>query len=339
MMRLPPFQYVAPESLEQACRFMEEYGSESKLMAGGTDLVPSLKLGNLAPRHIVNLSAIPHLDEIGFDERSGLHLGALVKLHSLEKSPVILEKYPAIAQAATCVGSPQLREMGTVGGNLNIETRCLYYNQPDFWRAFRPTCIKMGGDTCNAIGGGRKCFAVFSGDLAPVMIALGARATLVSAQGERNVAVKELYTGNGAKPLSMKPEEILIGIDLPAPEKGTSSSYSKFAVRKAIDFPLASVATLVTLDGEEKVCRAARVVIGAVGTRPEEVEGIGELLEEKRLTYELIEEAARLAFKAARPIANRGSSPSYRKRMIEVLLRRALSSALSDTELGKEHMR
>jgi 4-hydroxybenzoyl-CoA reductase subunit beta len=328
MIRLPKFLYVEPGSLEEVCLFLEGHGRESRLMAGGTDLLPAMKLGLSAPKWLVNTSALPGLDQVEFDEGSGLRIGASVKISALARDALVRQKYPSVAQAARCVGSPQLRQMGTVGGNLSIDTRCDYYNQPDFWRDCKPKCIKMGGETCNAIGGGRKCFAVFSGDLAPVLITLDARIRLVSAREERTIPLSELYTGNGANPCAIKPEEILVSVEAPAVAAGAFATYSKFAVRKAIDFPLAGVATLLTLEGKEKLCRAAKVVIGAVGPRPDEVKAIGQLLEGKKLSLQLIEEASSLAFKAAKPVTNRGSSPAYRKLMIKVLVRKALRQAL-----------
>jgi 4-hydroxybenzoyl-CoA reductase subunit beta len=328
MMRLPKFSYVEPRSLEEACLFLAEHGPKSKLVAGGTDLLPSMKLGLSAPAWLVSTSSLPQLDQVEFDKGTGLRIGASVTLNALEKHDLVQEKFPAIAAAARSVGSPQLRRMGTVGGNLNIDTRCDYYNQPGFWRDCKPTCIKAGGETCNAINGGRKCFAVFSGDLAPALIALDAKVRLVSAHGERTIPLNELYTGNGASPRAIKPEEILVHVEVPALPAGTITAYAKFAVRKAIDFPLASVGALVALEGKEKLCRAARVVIGGVGMRPDEVKTIAQLLEGNKLSRELIEEASDLAFKAARPVANRGSSPSYRKLMVKALVRKALRQAL-----------
>ena len=328
MMRLPKFLYVEPRSLEEACLFLEEHGPESKLVAGGTDLLPSMKLGLAAPTWLISTGSLPQLDQVEFDEGTALRIGASVTLNALEKNLLVREKFSAIAQAARSVGSPHLRQMGTVGGNLSIDTRCDYYNQPDFWRDCKPRCIKMGGETCNAIGGGRKCFAVFSGDLAPALIALDARVRLVSVREERTIPLSELYTGNGAKPRATRPGEVLVGVEVPALPAGAVSTYAKFAVRKAIDFPLANVATLLALEGKEKFCRAAKVVIGAVGPRPEEVKAIGQLLEGKKLSLQLIEEASSLAFKAAKPIANRGSSSAYRKLMIKALVRKALRQAL-----------
>ncbi len=278
----------------------------------------------------MSLSSIPGLDNFRFEETSGLQIGPLVKIQSLEKDTLILEKYPSIAKAAGEVGSRQLREMGTVGGNLSLDTRCYYYNQSDFWRSCRPTCIKMGGETCNAVGGGKKCFAVFSGDLAPALIALNATIKLVSAKGERSLLLKDYYTGDGAKPIAREPGEILVRIDVPPMPKKTHTCYLKYRIRKSIDFPIADVATFVTFNGDGNVVREARFVIGAVGAKPHEAVEIGRLLAGKSLTDGLMDEAAELAFKAAKPVANTASSFAYRKRMIRVMVKRALHQALDE---------
>jgi 4-hydroxybenzoyl-CoA reductase subunit beta len=330
-MRLPAFQYVEPRSIDEACLFLEEHGQESKIMGGGTDLLPSMKQRIFKPKYLVNLGGIPNLDRIEFDEGSGLRIGALVKLRSLETYPIILKRYPMIRQAAGEVGSVQIRQMASIGGNHCLDTRCYYYNQSNFWRKCLPRCIKMGGDKCNAIGGGTKCFAVFSGDLAPPLMALGAKIKILSARGERTLLLSEFYTGNGAKPMALGPEEVLVSIEVPAMPKKVFSSYLKYRIRRSIDFPLASVATILILEGKEKVCRKARLVIGAVGTKPEEVKGIQELLEGKRVGSPMIDKASELAFKATKPIANVGSSPSYRKRMIKLFIEKTLKQALEES--------
>jgi 4-hydroxybenzoyl-CoA reductase subunit beta len=331
-MRLPDLRYIEPKSIEEACLFLKEHSQESRIMGGGTDLLPSMKQRIFKPKHVLNLCTIPDLNRIEFNERSGLRIGALVKLRTLEKDPLILKKYPMIAQAAGEVGSVQLREMGTVGGNLSLDTRCYYYNQSDFWRKCRPICIKMGGDICNAVGGGKKCFAIFSGDLAPALIALGAKIKLVSAKGERILSLREYYTGDGANPFTREPEEILMSVEAPTLPKWTSGCYLKYRIRRSIDFPLAGVATRATLDNQNKVCLEAKVVIGAVGTRPEEIGRIEELLSGKRMTDSVIEEASETAFKAAKPIANAASSPSYRKKMIKVMVEKALRQTLGKSD-------
>lgn len=327
-MRLPDFQYVAPKSIQEASLFLKDHAQETKVMGGGTDLLPSMKQGIFRPKYVVHMEAIPNLDRIEFVENVGLRIGALVKLRSLEKDPLILKRYPIIRQAASEVGSVQLRQMGTVGGNLSLDTRCYYYNQSQFWRSCRPRCIKMGGETCNAIGGGTKCFAIFSGDLATALIALGAKIKLISSQGERNILLNDYYTGNGTRPLTLDHHEVLVDVEVPHIPKEAFTFYLKYRIRRSIDFPIANVAAMLILDGKEEVCREARVVIGAVGPKPEEVEAIGGLLKGRRLESSIIEEASDLAFKAAKPAPNAASSPSYRKKMIKFFVKKILKQVL-----------
>lgn len=328
-MRLPDFTYFEPKSIDEAITFLKENCKESKIIGGGTDLLPSMKQRIFKPKYIVNLAPIEDLDRIEFDERSGLRIGPMVKIRSLEKDPLIINRYPIIARAAGEIGSIQLREMGTVGGNLCLDTRCYYYNQSDFWRKCRPTCIKMGGERCNAVSGGKKCFSVFSGDLAPALMALGAKVKILSFNGERIIPLSELYTGDGAKPLTIDPHEILIEISVPPLYSGTYNTYLKYRIRKAIDFPVASVASVIRLNKGDKVCEDIKVVIGAVGPRPEEIKAIEELLKGKRIERSLIESASDFAFKGTRPINNVASSPSYRKRMIKIFVEKALQEAMA----------
>jgi len=338
-MRLPDFQYVEPRSIEEACLFLKEHGQEARIMGGGTDLLPSMKQRIFQPKYLVYLGSIRNIDRMEFDEGKGLSIGSMVKLRSIETDSLILEKYPVIGKAASAVGSAQIREMGTVGGNLSLDTRCYYYNQSEFWRKCRSTCIKMGGETCNAIGGGTKCFSVFSSDLAPVMMLLGAKIKLCSAWGERILPLSDFYTGNGAKPLSMKPEEVLVSVEIPAIAKQALCTYLKYQIRNSIDFPLASVAAMIVTDGMQEICREAKVVISAIGTKPEEVKSIPELLEGRRLEKSLIEEASDLSFRMAKPIANVASSPSYRRRVIKVFVQAALSELCErgfKNQCGKE---
>ncbi len=328
-MQLPQFTYVEPESLKEAAQFLQQKGPASRIMGGGTDILPSMKQRIYAPEYVVSLEAITDLGQIKFNENSGARLGPSVKLGSLASNLKIQKRFPILAQAARAVGSPQLREMGTLGGNLCLDTRCIYYNQSATWRSCRPACIKMGGKVCNAIGSGKKCFAVFSGDLAPALIALDARVVLLSAGKERTILLNDLYSGDGTRPLTIQSDEILAGVEIPGQSNGALGTYLKYRIRKSIDYPLASVATALSIDGPDKTCREARVVIGAVGRRPLKIKGIDALLKDKILNDALIEEASQLAFKAARPIENTAGSPTHRKLMIKVLVKKAFNQLLA----------
>ena len=324
-MQLPPFQFVEPQSIDETLHFLEEHGRESKLIAGGTDMLPSMKQRIYSPKYIVDLEHIGEMDQILFDGRSGLQLGALVKLHTVETNGQIADKLPILSQAAAAVGSPQLRLMGTVGGNLCLDTRCYYYNQSNSWRKTRPKCIKLGGDVCNAIGSGKKCFAVFSGDLASALIVLDAQICLRSVRGERKLALRDFYTGDGAKPIDIKPDEILWRVMVPPQENRIAGIYLKYRIRKSIDYPLAAIAAVLRLDGKDNICRDARVVINAVGARPTMVSAVSQLMEGQPISGSLIENASQLAFKAARPIKNTASSPEHRKLIIKALVTKALN--------------
>ena len=332
-MRFAAFQHVAPESLDAALRFLSDHARETKVIAGGTDLVPSMKQGLFKPKYLMSLDGVEGLSGIEFDEEKGLSVGPLVKLRALETNRPIADRYPVIRQAATAVAAPQLRAMGTVGGNLILDTRCCYYNQSDFWRSCRPTCIKMGGETCNAVGGGKKCFAAFRGDLAPALVALGATVKVASPQGERTVSLCDLYTGDGAKPFRMEPEELLVEIRVPAPQKNSWAAYFKYRNRRSIDFPLASVAARFVLDPSGTMCRGATVVIGGVSSSPMEVTGVAGLIEGKGFDPRLAAEASELAAREARPVENvLGSSRAQRRRMIQAFVLKAVEQGLTAHE-------
>lgn len=331
-MGLSAFRYVSPDTLEEALSFLDQHAGEAKVLAGGTDLLPSMKQGLFGPRYLVALQKVAGLRGIEFKKQAGLRLGAMTRLREMETSAVIAEHYPMLRQAANAVGSPQLRHMGTVGGNLALDTRCCYYNQSADWRKARETCLKVGGTTCHAVGGGKRCFAVFSGDLAPALLALGASVTLVSRAVTKVVPLRELYTGDGMGPFRLAGNEILSEIQVPPPPPGSRSVYHKHRTRKAIDFPLASVAAVVALGSGDKTCQHARMALSGVASRPIEVEGLGALLEGKPLDGELAREAASLAARQAKPVENLlGSSRIQRKRMVEALAERALRNAQQST--------
>lgn len=183
MMSLPKMDYQAPATLSEAVALLNEHGREAKVLAGGTDLVVACKLRNVKPRLLVSLGGIPALKGISFDAKDGLTIGAMTSLHELRYHPSVVNNYPALAEAAAVVGATQLQHMGTLGGNICLETRCMYYNQSESWRKSRAVCLKMGGSVCHVVTKGKKCYAVFSGDTAPALMALGAALRLASSSG------------------------------------------------------------------------------------------------------------------------------------------------------------
>ena len=261
---------------------------------------------------------------IRFHEGEHLIIGAMTSLHDLRSDSLISGTYPALSQAAALVGTTQLQSMGTIGGNLCLNTRCIYYNQSERWRRSRDVCFKMGGDLCHVVPKGKECYAIFSGDTVPALIALDAEVKLVSNTEERWVSVSKLYTGDGKEPLALKSGDLVSEIRLPQPTKSQSSTYLKYREREAIDFPMVGVA--VRMDAsDDGICTACRVVLNAVDCGPAEVREARELLEGKAPTSDLIQEVAAEAEKRAHPVANTpGSTPAYRRKLAGILTHRAL---------------
>ena len=333
MMRLPKLDYTAPTAIADVCSLLEQHGEEARVLSGGTDLLPACKLRNIMPGLLISLGGIQELKGIRFQEGEGLKIGAMTSLHDVRHDPFIVDHFPALVQAAAAVGTVQLQHMGTLGGNLCLNTRCIFYNQSDSWRKSREVCFKMGGDVCHVVPKGKKCYAVFSGDTAPALIALDAQVKLMNGSGERIMPAGELYTGDGMEPIALKHNEILSEIRLPPPADRQSSVYLKYRQREAIDFPLVGVAVRMDSD-EDGVCTDCKIVLNAVGPAPIEIAGAGELIKGKAPTDKLINQAAERAVEGAHPVANTaGSTPSYRRKMAGILTRRALLAAASSLGL------
>jgi 4-hydroxybenzoyl-CoA reductase subunit beta len=335
MMRLPRFEYISPGTVKEICGLLKRYCSEARILAGGTDLLVACKLRIESPAYLIGLKKIEELKGIRLVKREGLKIGAMTSLSEIRDNPIVIKHYTALSQAARSVGAPQIQEMGTIGGNLCLNTRCIYYNQSDTWRKVRERCLKMGGKVCHVIPKGKKCCAVFSGDMAPSLLALGAKVKLVRGLGERLIPVENLYSGDSKEPISLKVGEFLSEIILPPPVEKQSSIYLKYRLRGGIDFPLAGVA--VRVDSNEKGnCTDCKVVLTGVGSLPVVVPGVGESLEGKSLNEEMISQTSQMAVESAHPVPNAsGSTPTYRRRMVGILTKRALFCLAKD--LGMIH--
>ena len=320
MMRLPPFRYAAPGTAEDAARLLADYGPLAMAVAGGTDLFPNMKRGQFTPKVLVALRNVEEAS--GLHANGGLDIGALTTLSEVAASPVVNARWPAVARSAGLVSSPPLRNVGTIGGNLCVDTRCNYYNQSEFWRASIGYCMKKDGDICLVAPGSSKCWALSSSDTAPVMITLDAEVLLVGPDGERRIPVKALYGPDGIEYLAKKPEEILTEIHVPE-RAGWRVTYRKLRRRGSIDFPILGVAAAVRL-GAGNLVEDARVVLGAVHTHPVEAVEAQEFLRGKRLDRETIELAAGIAYKPAKPLDNADLAYAWRKRMARIEVARAL---------------
>ncbi len=321
MMRLPPFTYLAPRTVADAARVLAERGPEAMLVAGGTDLYPNMKRRQFEPRVLVGLRGIPETAGVRGSAREGFAIGATTTLSDVARHPAIARDVPALATAAGLVSSPQLRNMGTLGGNVCVDTRCNYYNQSFAWRKAVGFCMKKDGDICLVAPGSPRCWAVSSSDTAPVLWSLGATVRLVSASGERTISLSALYRDDGIEYLAKRRDEILAEIVVPAAE-GWKSIYLKLRRRGSFDFPVLGVAVAAQVDGDR--VRDARIVLGAVASLPREAKAAAAALIGERLTPELIARVADLAAGPSKPLDNTDYAHFYRKKMTRVFVARAL---------------
>jgi 4-hydroxybenzoyl-CoA reductase subunit beta len=322
MMRLPKFSYLVPRTIGEAVRLMGEAGPAGQFVAGGTDLYPNMKRRQQTPKTVIAVGRIPELRRIEGDGREGLRIGAGVSLTEIVEHPVVNRDYPAVARAARLISTPTLRNMGTVGGNLLLDTRCNYYDQNYEWRKGINFCLKKDGDVCWVAPGSEKCWAVQSSDLVPLMVALGARLRFVSTVGDRLVEAAGVYRDDGIEYLRKRPEELLAEIHLP-PVGGTRAVYKKLRRRGAFDFPVLGVAASVEVDGGGTVGRA-RVVLGGIAPAPLEVEAAASALVGGRLEEESVRAAAEACYLRARPLDNTDHLMNYRKQMARPFVLRAL---------------
>jgi len=333
VMRLPPFRYLAPTSLGEAASMLATLGPEAMVVAGGTDLYPNMKRRQQTPRVLIGLRALPELRALR--NGKGASVGAALTLAEVTRSPLLSRHYPALATAAALVSTPHLRSMGTLGGNLCLDTRCNYYDQSYHWRKSIDFCLKKDGAICWVAPGSSRCWAVSSSDCAPVAVALGASVRLVSSRGERVLPATELFRDDGIAYLTRQPDEILAEIILP-PADGWRSSYQKLRRRGSFDFPILGVAAAVR--EEDGVVAEARLVLGAVGSSPTDVSDKARALVGQRLTTDAIEAVAESAGRAARPLDNTDLNYGWRKRMARVYVRRALReiAGLPPSDASKE---
>jgi 4-hydroxybenzoyl-CoA reductase subunit beta len=255
--------YHVPDTLEQALALLSEHRAAAALLAGGTDLVPALKYRVLQAYHLVSLKRIPGLRHISISQHGDLSIGAFATLRDVAVSPLVRTVCPALAEAASLAGSPLLRNRGTLGGNVCLDTRCWYYNQTEAWRANRGSCQKAAGKQCYVNEKQNRCVALFSADTPPALIVAGALATLIGPQGERTIPVEALYSGDGLRPLAKAEAEILTKITVPAAVTRWGTAYIKYSVRDSIDFPVLGVAAAVEMSTDGTIAEARIAFTGA----------------------------------------------------------------------------
>jgi len=330
MLRLPKFRVATPTRVDEAVRLLAEAGDKALIVAGGTDLVPNLKHELFTPELLVSLARIPELTGVREDAEGWLHLGAMTTLAEVAASAVVRDAAPALAQAASLVAGPQLRTMGTLGGNVLLDTRCQWYNQTYFWRQALGFCLKKDGTQCHVVEGGSKCVAAASNDTAPALMTLGAELVFVGPAGRRVVPIDDFWVADGTYNKKLEPGEILVEVRLPrrARQRG---AYGKLRERGSIDFPLLGVAVRLGLAADGTI-DDADIVLTALQARPVRIKRSAELL--RGTAAAAADREARLvalgeaAYKQVHPLPNIPGDHEWRREMVPVYVRRTVAAAL-----------
>ena len=328
MMRLPKFEYRTPRTIAEAVKIIGDTGPEAQFVAGGTDLYPNMKRRQQTPRTVISVMRLPELNRVTGARGQGLAIGASVTLTDICENEIIKRDYPVIASAARTISTPILRNMGTIGGNLLLDTRCNYYDQNYEWRKGINFCLKKDGDVCWVAPGSSKCWAVQSSDLVPVMVAIGAKFRLMSTLGERLIDAAGFYNDDGIDYLRKRPDELLVDIHLP-PTNGWRASYQKLRRRGAFDFPVLGVAACIhysTGSGSDRISEVtdAKIVLGAIAPSPIDVSEAAQALIGKSFDEQSIQAAAEACYNKARPLDNTDFVMNWRKQMARQYTLRAL---------------
>jgi 4-hydroxybenzoyl-CoA reductase subunit beta len=324
MLRLPRFSYLRPGSATEAAQLLAEHGARARLVAGGTDLLPKMKRGQQEPEILVGLGHLPELRQVRATDSGGFDIGAGVTLSEVVAHPQLAAGYPGYVRAAGLVSSPALRNAGTVGGNLCVDTRCNYYDQSYEWRLAAGFCLKKGGEVCRVAPAFTRCRAIASSDTAPAAMVLGATVVLVGPSGQREVPLASMYRDDGRLYLTKADDEVLTTLRLPAPGRWRSS-YVKVRRRDSIDFPVVGVAVALRLSG--LVVEACRIVLTAVASAPLDVSDAAGPLLGRRLDDVLLQEVAARAAKPAKPLDNADLSYVWRKRITGKAVEQAIREA------------
>ncbi len=317
---LDDFGWERPASAAEAVALLSAQPG-ARLVAGGTDLLPNLRRGLDRPARLIDVSALPGLAGVTPDRDGGFSLGAGMTLAALARDPTVLERLPALADAARAVAGPGHRSAATVGGNLCQDTRCVYYNQSEWWRATNHYCLKRGGDTCHVAPQGKRCHAAFCSDLAPVLLAAGAQVELLSPAGARHLPLADLYRDDGAAHLTLAHDELLVAVQVPAPPAGASFAYRKARVRGAMDFPLAGVAVMLAL--RDGAIAALRVGVSGTNSHPLALDGTAALLG-RPIDDDTLAALAKLVAKQVSPMRTTVTASNYRRQVAAVLVKRLL---------------
>lgn len=328
MLRLPAFEITSPETVAEVVTALAEPGA--RLVAGGTDILPNLKHRLDRPPRLVSLTRVRALRQVTVDGAQ-LRIGAGVTLTEVSEHPEVRAHAPSLARAAGLVASPSIRNMGTLGGNINLDTRCRYVNQSDFWRSAIGGCLKSEGVVCHVVPGGKNCVAAMSSDCVPVLTSLGAELALVGPEGDRAVAIADYYNNDGVAHINKQPGELVTEIRVPLAPGPRRATYAKWTVRSSIDFPLVSVALAFDLDADNVDARitGARACVGVLNASPRLIKRTDSLVGKKLSDTATADALCDLVWKQSKPLPNVPYDAPYRRKMIPVYTRRAMAALVA----------
>lgn len=320
MLPLPLFQHHAPRSIDEAVALLGDLGPSARIIAGGTDLLPNMKHGLFEPEHLVSLGAVKEL--VGVTRQDGfLVIGAMTKLDEVAASPEVVSGAGALAEAAGAVGGPHHRRMGTLGGNVCLDTRCVYYNQTYFWREALGFCLKKDGTACHVVSSGKNCVVAASNDTAPALMVLDAQLVLRGPGGQRVVDANDFYTTDGIYNTVKRPDELVTFVRVPERPR-RRSSFEKIRRRGAIDFPLLNCAARIDV-AEDGSLSSADLVVSTLAARPKRIKAAARVL--GSLDEALIAQLAEAAYKQCKPLTNLNDDMAWRREMVRVIAKKALT--------------
>ena len=336
MLRLPRFELRQPSTVDEAVDLLRTFGQRAMLVAGGTDLLPNMKHELATPEVLISLSGVRELRGIQLAPDGAITIGAMTTIADVATNDVVRSRLPALSQAAALIAGPQLRRMGTLGGNVMLDTRCQWYNQTYFWRSAIGFCLKKDGAACHVVAGGSRCVAAASSDSVPALMTLGAEVDVAGPGGQRRVSLNDFWSPDGRRHHRLEAGEILTGIRVPAPPAGHRGAYGKLRDRGAIDYPLLGIAVRLDVDSAGKAL-AADLVVTALAAAPRRIKAAAEWLPGGVLgSPEFADRVARVAdaaYRQCHPLENIPGDRDYRREMVRVYVRRTIEAAAAGAGL------
>lgn len=326
-MRLPRFTYIQPKSLAEALTFLSNH-EDALVKAGGTDLIPRLKLKLARPKSLINLSGLSDLNFIRRNNRGDLHIGALTPLRDIESSPVVRQHFAALVDAVAHIASIEIRNIGTLGGNICLDTRCQFYNQSPLFRATMDPCFKTGGSKCYVSRKENRCHALFCADTVPLLIGARAELKIISSNGERLIGIHDFYTGNGKSPFALLRNELVAEIQIPKLPAKTRAVYLKYRFREAVDFPVVGMAILRINERRKDQLRGMRIVVAGTNSKPSRCFEAEKILRTEKIDGTALKNAGEAAAEEVQIVSSSGCSVVHRSTIVKQLMSHGVNMVL-----------